>query len=265
LDIELKSLLQADKTGSAKMVSRFAEIRGKVLSKDLSAAASGSVGKKKVAGAGAVLLTMGRKALMVLGARKEPRMSSKALLILRALKDGAGSADEDDFSGDEPKDRNDPLLARRMAFERIARESPGKLTILGLEHMMEFLEIHLGEEQGKLLRPIVLRYLFSGYIPNHPVNPIGESAFRELRTLAESLDHILRGNSLCALDMLTLRFKAITVAIKDHGWRSARWLEWFPTDTIGAAITVAEDELTRQVESVELKIRELVSKLKWSG
>jgi hypothetical protein len=79
------------------------------------------------------------------------------------------------------------------------------------------------------------------------------------------MDHILKGNSLCALDMLMQRFKAITVAIKDHSWRSARWLELIPTDADGAATTVDEDELIRQVESGELKIRELVSKLKGPG
>jgi hypothetical protein len=265
LDSELKSLLQADKTGSAKLALRLAEIRGKVLGKDLEESASGSVVKKKLEGAGEVLLTRGRNALMVLDAKKEPRRTSKASLILKALKDGAGAADEDGSSDDEPKDRTDPLRAKRMAFKRIAKDSPGKLTIRGLEHMMEFLETHLGEEQGDQLRPIVLRYLLSVYIPNHPVKSIGEAAYRELRTLAESMDHILKGKSLCALDMLMQRFKAITVAIKDHSWRSARWLELIPTDTDGAATTVDEDELIRQVESGELKIRELVSKLKGSG
>ncbi len=61
------------------------------------------------------------------------------------------------------------------------------------------------------------------------------------------------------------RFKAITVAPKDHSWRSARRLELIPTDTDGATTTVDEDDLIRQVESGELKIREPVSELRGSG
>jgi hypothetical protein len=200
-----------------------------------------------------------------LEAKREPKRSSQASLILKALKEGAGAGNDEESSNDEPKDRSDHLRAKRMAFKKIAKGSPGKLTMRGLEHMMEFIESHLGEEQGEQLRPIVLRYLLSVYIPNHPVKAIGDTAYRELRTLAESMDHMLKGNSLCALDMLMQRFKAITVAIKDHSWRSARWLELIPTDADGAATTVDEDELIRQVESGELKIRELVSKFKGSG
>ena len=265
LDSELRSLLKPDKKGSSKLAQRLEEIRSRVMGKPDVEEASGSGTKKKVEGAGELLLSRGRKALTSLDARREPRRSSKASLILKALKDGAGAGNDVESSDDEPKDRSDHLRAKRMAFKKIAKDSPGKLTMRGLEHMMEFIESHLGEEQGEQLRPIVLRYLLSVYIPNHPVKAIGETAYRELRTLAESMDHILKGNSLCALDMLMQRFKAITVAIKDHSWRSARWLELIPTDADGAATTVDEDELIRQVESGELKIRELVSKLKGPG
>jgi hypothetical protein len=265
LDSELRSLLKPDQKGSAKLALRLEEIRSQVRGKSDEEEASASVTKRKLKGAGELLLSRGRKALTNLEAKREPKRSSQASLILKALKEGEGDGSDEESSNDEPKDRVDHLRAKRMAFKKIARGSPGKLTMKGLEHMMEFIESHLGEEQGEQLRPIVLRYLLSVYIPNHPVKAIGDTAYRELRTLAESMDHMLKGNSLCALDMLMQRFKAITVAIKDHSWRSARWLELIPTDADGAATTVDEDELIRQVESGELKIRELVSKFKGSG
>jgi hypothetical protein len=265
LDSELRSLLKPDQKGSAKLALRLEEIRSRVMGKSDDEEASASVTKRKMEGAGELLLSRGRKALTNLEAKREPKRSSQASLILKALKEGAGAGNDEESSNDEPKDRSDHLRAKRMAFKKIAKGSPGKLTMRGLEHMMEFIESHLGEEQGEQLRPIVLRYLLSVYIPNHPVKAIGDTAYRELRTLAESMDHMLKGNSLCALDMLMQRFKAITVAIKDHSWRSARWLELIPTDADGAATTVDEDELIRQVESGELKIRELVSKFKGSG
>ncbi len=84
---------------------------------------------------------------------------------------------------------------------------------------MDFFESHLGEEQREQLSPIVLHCLWSVYIGNHPVEAIGETACRELRTMADSMDHMLRGSSLCALDMLMQRFKRVVCffVIKENG------------------------------------------------
>jgi hypothetical protein len=136
---------------------------------------------------------------------------------------------------------------------------------VGLDLMLEFIETHLGEEQGDLLMAIALRHLLSFYNPNHPASSGGETTCSELRTLAEGMDDVLKGISLCSLYMLMQRFKAITVAFKNHSWMSARWRELFATDAERAAATIDEDERIRHVESGDLNPRVLVSILKGSG
>jgi hypothetical protein len=195
LDSELRSLLKPDKKGSAKLAQLLKVIRSQVMGKSDEEEASVSGSKRKMEGAGELLLSRGRKALTNLDARKDPKRSSGASLVLKDLKEGAVAGNDEDSSDDEPKDRSDHLRAKRMAFKKITK----------------------------------------------------------------------KGNSLCAQDRLMQRFKAINVAIKNHSWRSARWLELIPTDADWAATTVDEDELIRLVESAELKIRELISKLKGSG
>jgi hypothetical protein len=136
---------------------------------------------------------------------------------------------------------------------------------VGLDLMLEFIEAHLGEEQGDLLMAIALRHLLSFYNPNHPASSSGETTYSELRALTEGMDDVLKGVSLCPLDLLIQRFKAITEAFKNHSWMSVRWRELFATDAERAVAAFEEDELIRQAESGDLYPRVFVSFLKGSG
>jgi hypothetical protein len=136
---------------------------------------------------------------------------------------------------------------------------------VGLDLMLEFIEAHLGEEQGDLLMAIALRHLLSFYNPNHPASSSSETAYSELRALTEGMDDVLKGVSLCSLDLLIQRFNAITVTFKNHSWMSVRWRELFATDAEMAAAAIEEDELIRQAESGDLDPRVFESFLEGSG
>ena len=58
---------------------------------------------------------------------------------------------------------------------------------------------------------------------------------RELRTLAESLDHLLSGRLAQLGDMLMQRFKAVEETTGGTPWEVARHLELTPHQDVGAA------------------------------
>ena len=187
--------------------------------------------------------------------------------LARALKaNELADSDEVVSSGDELGGIGKPSLsARRAAFRRMAKIHPGKLAIKGLDQFGQHLHAQLGDPEAGALDPICLRYLMSVYLPTHPIRQIGEENYRNLRTLAEAMDLILRGHHLETLDLLMQRFKASTLAIKDGNWSSARWLELIPIDSDGAALSHDEVELVRAVEAGELKLEDLVARLKSRG
>eukprot|EP00974_Lingulodinium_polyedra_P070324 6805211-Lingulodinium_polyedra.AAC.1 len=59
-----------------------------------------------------------------------------------------------------------------------------------------------GDAPEDELAPIVVRYLLTVWLPQHPVRSIGEEKYREFRTWAESIDHVLRGRALQAVDLM---------------------------------------------------------------
>ena len=73
-------------------------------------------------GAGELLLSRGCKALTNLDARKDPKRSSGASLVLKDIKEGAVAGNDEDSSDDEPKDRSDHLRAKQRAFKNFPEE-----------------------------------------------------------------------------------------------------------------------------------------------
>eukprot|EP00959_Pyramimonas_sp_CCMP1952_P298536 6244597-Pyramimonas_sp.AAC.1 len=87
--------------------------------------------------------------------------------------------------------------------------------------MAEFLGSQDGGGSVDPHGPIVLRFLLSVYLPQHPVKEIGGEIYRELRTIAEALDLLLQGRTAAVADILAQRFKAIQVAVGDGSWSAA--------------------------------------------
>ena len=84
--------------------------------------------------------------------------------------------------------------------------------------------------------------------------------YRELRTYAEAVDGLLRGNTLQVLDLLTQQFRATCMAIDEKSWSTARHLQLVPPSQTSA---VGFDDLdrVRRIEQAEVKAAELRKKL----
>ena len=112
------------------------------------------------------------------------------------------------------------------------------------------------------LAPIVVRYLLTVWLPQHPVKTIGEDRYRELRTWAEAIDAVLRGHSLQAADLMVQRFKSGLMTLRDGHSQAAKWLELLPAESADSALNVDEEELSKMFEAGELKLQQLEQKLR---
>ena len=88
-----------------------------------------------------------------------------------------------------------------------------------------------------LFTPRVTEYVSTVFLPK--VGSIGPRNEREMRTLAQALDAILRDDVLLAADTLMQRLKAVEISLHDQHWGVAQHLELVPGTTITA---VPEDE-----------------------
>eukprot|EP00959_Pyramimonas_sp_CCMP1952_P466806 9490569-Pyramimonas_sp.AAC.1 len=75
----------------------------------------------------------------------------------------------------------------------MAQDQPGRLSELTLMQMAEFLGAVDGDAAEDPTSALVLRYLLTIYLPQNPAQQIGVAAYREMRTLAESIDFFFQG------------------------------------------------------------------------
>ncbi len=80
---------------------------------------------------------------------------------------------------------------------------------------------------------------------------------RELRTIAEAVDMILKGNVVGAADVLIQRFKAVESTTGDVGWNVARHHEIIPEGRV-SIVSQSERELVASREKEELKLGQLI-------
>ena len=81
---------------------------------------------------------------------------------------------------------------------------------------------------------------------------------RELRTLAEALDHMLEGNYLQAADMLMARFTSVELASTEQSWAVSQHLELIPSSSSGAANETAKRAAAKE-ELTQAKLRKTMS------
>ena len=79
---------------------------------------------------------------------------------------------------------------------------------------------------------------------------------RELRTIAEAIDGILRGNQLQVLDLLMQQYRAKIMAIEDNSWTAAKWLQLLPIGSIHQEATSDDYEMARRMEQKEIAAAE---------
>ena len=83
-----------------------------------------------------------------------------------------------------------------------------------------------------------------------------------VRNFAEAAGAIFSGKTPYALDILSQRFKALQLFSIDKSWAGARWLELIPPSNEQLALRTEDEEIVRTVELGELRLEELLAKLK---
>ena len=157
-------------------------------------------GRKEEAKAKASGSVLANKAMEAAGSVK-PKKSKQGIDVLKTLGKALSSksrSSKGDVSSDETEDEEEtgPLdldsaggwEARRKRLRQVAAEKPGKLLLAGLQSMHEQLGQTTGESSEDVMCPVMVRYLLSIVLPSHPVKDIGQSKYRELRTIAQALD-----------------------------------------------------------------------------
>ena len=162
---------------------------------------------------------------------------------------------------DEEVDGLDAGEQKRMAYRRLAKEKPGVLLQRLLKLMREQVTSLTGDmDEEDSLSPVCVRFFLSIFLPNY--RELGETQLREIRTLCEALDGLLRGRTLETGDLLAMRLKAAMLAAQEGSWQVARHLELLPPVQRNLPLNQDEETLIRKVEAGDMKLRDLVDKIK---
>ena len=162
---------------------------------------------------------------------------------------------EDSDSGSEPRA---PGTSQQLRYRRLAKKRPGVLTERELQNMRLYLGNATG---GGDDAPVAIKVLARVFRASYSVNQIGEERYREMRTLAASIDFILRGEAVGALDVLVCRFKSLQKAVKDGRTRTSRWLELIPPENQGLSLSLEDDEPVTAIQVRQLRVDKLLAKL----
>ena len=153
------------------------------------------------------------------------------------------------------------MRVKRTAFRNLARRKPGYITEKALQQMLEHVEPPKGEAASDL-PPVVFKYLSTAFMPNFPIKDIGNDMYRQMRTLSEGIDLLLKGENLRALDLLMGRLKACQQWCKDRNWSSARWYELIPPEESHLAFAAEEEEIVHGIEAREIKHSKMLGNIK---
>ncbi|CAE7564216.1 unnamed protein product, partial [Symbiodinium sp. CCMP2456] len=173
-------------------------------------------------------------------------------------------SDSDDMADDDAdfEEGGGGLSSKRRQLKKLAAERPGFLLSKGLANMKEQLGSLYGEDGGTEdpLSPVVNRYLLSVIHPNYPPKGQPEEMVREMRTLALSLDLVLRGRVDAAGDLMMQRFKSCCMHLRDGKGHFGHFLELLPDDLLGGGATMGETEFARSMAVRTAKADALLSK-----
>jgi len=120
------------------------------------------------------------------------------------------------------------------------------------EYMATF---HPGVGSNESMPAVAETYVSTVLMPAAAPN-MSQRNERELRTLALSIDLLVRGDSARAADILMQRFKAVETASMDGNWAIAKHLELLPPTAV-TAVPVQERESAALVEKAEVKLRNM--------
>ena len=171
-------------------------------------------------------------------ARKKQRKSGSKFAKLRKLLKGSEKkksdavSDSDGSSEDSDSDfgGGSSLSGRFRKPTRVHQKAPGRLAQMGLRKMNEWVAARGGAEvdEGVALPPVAVNYLLTVWVPTRGEKKVNVGVLRRMRTLATAIDHLAKGRTLRALDLLVQRMKAEEMAQEEAAWSNAQWLELLP-------------------------------------
>jgi len=167
------------------------------------------------------------------------------------------SGDDKDDDDEESVFRKAPSLFRVSKILSVAAQNEGTLMQNGVQLMARALSMHqrggvgapTGLTQEGDLTDVVTTYLTTAMIPGAAAagQHMGVRTMREMRTLSEALDALIRGEPAKAGDILMQRFRAAEMAVSDGHWTLAQHLELIPETVVSSVPLGMRAELIREV------------------
>jgi hypothetical protein len=193
-------------------------------------------------------------------ARKKQKKGSSKFAKLRKLLQGSDKKKKDaESDSDASSDESDSdfgggssLSGRFRKLTRVHQKAPGRLAQMGLRKMNEWVAARGGAEvdEGVALPPVAVNYLLTVWVPTRGEKKVNVGVLRRMRTLATAIDHLAKGRTLRALDLLVQRMKAEEMAQEEAAWSNAQWLELLPRTEVSMT-SDAERRLAGQEEKKE--------------
>jgi hypothetical protein len=193
-------------------------------------------------------------------ARKKQKKGGSKFAKLRKLLQGSEKKKKDAGSdSDASSDESDSdfgggssLSGRFRTLTRVHQKAPGRLAQMGLRKMNEWVAARGGAEvdEGVALPPVAVNYLLTVWVPTRGEKKVNVGVLRRMRTLATAIDHLAKGRTLRALDLLVQRMKAEEMAQEEAAWSNAQWLELLPRTEVSMT-SDAERRLAGQEEKKE--------------
>lgn len=140
--------------------------------------------------------------------------------------------------------------------QRRAALHPGLTLKEGLAGMAKYLPRCVGGAHLGAWEPRVTQYLVT--VVEKGSRDLGVRNRRELRTLAEALDHLLGNDPLKAADVLMARFTSVELAAAEQNWAVSQHLELIPNAHSGAASESAKRAAVQE-ELTQHKLRRALS------
>lgn len=179
------------------------------------------------------------------------------------ISDGTDSSSEDSDNEDDGLGSGlggkSSAAGKQRKLRQFSEKKPGRLLAAGFRMMHDQVGTHYGGTSNKqeALSPVMVRYLLSFAMPQFR-GGISQDKYRELRTIATSVDLMIEGKTGQAGDVLVQRFKSLLMGIRDGTDTASKWLELLPHDVVASMASSSEDYLARSMAVQEAKSNDLL-------
>ena len=160
----------------------------------------------------------------------------------------SSSSSSSSTTGSDSVFRGASSLQDGNAIRELARSKPGRLLQIACKEMTRYLQARGGgsEVPSHGLQPIITVYFLTVMMNTPEMSKLSVGRQRELRTLSESLDCLIRGDTAAASDILIQRFKAIEMSLRDRSWKVAERIELIPDSGVGLSTTKEREVATHE-------------------